>query len=142
MHDHHRHSQLGAHRHHLWVAQAGDIVDQVRSLGDRDRCHPRMPSVDGHEHRVIRGERRDHRQDAAQLLGFSNGLSTRPGGLTPDVDHQRASRSLRPTSGDRDCRLGMNAAVGKRVRGDVDDSHDRTGRPRHHPLAIHVGGPG
>jgi hypothetical protein len=107
------------------AAQRGHVVDQLGPQRERRRGHRRLRRVDRDGQP---GERGEHWLDAAQLLVRRDTLGARPRRLAADVDDRGALVEHPPRGRDSRRRLEMNAAVGERVRRDVEHAHH--GRPR------------
>ena len=110
--------------HHLGVGQAArDVVDDG---GPRlHRCpRDRGPHrVDGDD-RALGGQRRDERDDAAQLLLDRRALGSGSRRLTAHVDDVGAGRHDVAAVRDGGVRLEPLPAVGEGVGRHVDDAHD------------------
>ena len=100
-------------------------------VGDR-----RLVGVDRDGHLEARGQGLDHRDHAAQLLDLRNRRRARPRGLAAHVDevctrvHHPQRRVYRRADALK------RAAVGERVRRDVQDAHDEGSLAEFEPAAI------
>ena len=90
----------------------------MAASGDR-----RLAGVD-RDPDAVGGQRLDHRDDPAQLLGLVDRRGAGPGGLAADVDHVGALGDQAPAVGDGGVGVEEAAAVGERVGGHVEDAHD------------------
>ena len=106
---------------HHGVAQAGDVVDDLRPDSERGLGDGGFHGVDG---KAEVCEALDHGQDAAQFLCFADGLRAGTRGFAADVDDVRAFRGEAMRVGDRAFHIGELAAVGKRIRGHIQHAHD------------------
>ena len=119
---------LGDQRQHRRVGgPARDVVDDARAGLD---CRGRDLGLGGVDaHGDVRSapptparRARSERTSSAAL----DRLGARPGGLAADVEHGGAGGGQLQAVRDRELRIEVAAAVGERVRSDVDDAHERS----------------
>ena len=123
MHENVRHLQLGSgHNHFIAHAQAGHIVDDVRTGGNGGAGGLRVHGVNADGRAHLR-DRLDNGQDAALLLLHADAHRTGAGGLTANIDNGGALGNHAGGVGDSVGRGVVLAAVAEGVGGDVEDAH-------------------
>ena len=131
LHVHGHPARTGVGRH---LPQRGrDVVDQARPGGDRRRRHlglERVHREPGTPRRGGAGQRLDHRHHAGQLFLDRHRLGARARRLPADVDDVGALDQERVPVRDGGVVRGVEAAVGERVRRDVEHPHDERAGPR------------
>ena len=126
VHDDDRHATFGDERRHVGIAlQAPDVVDDCRAPVERPGGDARLDGVD-RDRQAELDHRRQHRLKPRQFLVGRNRLRAAigPGRFRADVEDVGAL--LGHGAGVRDGlgRIDEVAAVGKGIRGDVEDAHD------------------
>lgn len=120
----------GCHgRRHGGVGQApADVVHEDRARLDRPPGDSGAHGVDGHQD-ALGDQSPDDRDDPAQLLALVDAGRAGTGRFAADVDQVGAVGHQAQAALDGGGRVESAAAVGERVRGHVDDSHDRAAVP-------------
>src|SRR5215472_1371821 len=103
---------------------AADVVDHPRPGLEGELRHAGPHRVHA-DRKPGAGELRDDRADPAQFLRLVDPLGPRAGRLAPDVYDVGSLGGEPEAMGHRGSGLEPRAAVGERVRGDVDDAHDQ-----------------
>ena len=124
VHQHHRHAEFGRRVQRAFAAQRVHIVEHAGASGDRRAHDLRLAGVDADRHGRARGQTFDHRQHPPQLLLHRHLVGARTGGLATDVEQVGALFHQTQAMGDGRLRVVVATAIGKRIRGDVDDAHD------------------
>ena len=130
VHDHDRHAVLGDDARHVGIAlQAPDVVDDGRARRRAPRPRPSAFMVSIETGTPSASDRRQHRFEPPQFLlqRDRDRAAIGPGRFRADVDDVGAFRDH--AAGMLDGALGIEelAAVGERVRRDVEDAHHRAG---------------
>ena len=125
VHETHRTAALGYERRHVGVAaQRRDVVDDGGAGVERGASHGGLGRVDGDGGRRAGRQPLDHRHDARQFIGDRHRLGAGPGRLAPDVEDRRALGGQQQAVRHGGVGVGVQATVGKRIGGHVDDAHD------------------
>ena len=110
---------------HLGIeGEAAGIVDDAGAQLDglfRDRG---FIGIDGDGNRQLAAQPLQHGDQAAQLLGFGDARRTGARGFRADVDDVRAFLFEFDRAGEGAVRIQVLAAVGKRIRGDIQHAHN------------------
>ena len=129
VHDDHRRAGLGDRVGHAGIAlKAPDVIDHRGAEACGGPRHRRLRGVDREGHVEFARERLDHRRNPPQFLLGADRRMAGPSRFAADVDDRRALGRERLRMRDRDARVEMAPAVGKRIRRDVDNAH-QDGRP-------------
>ncbi len=110
-------------RHLRIVLQAPDIVDDMGAGRDRPARRFGTIGIDGNQNVGAARQRCDHRQHPRLLRFGIDRAGARPGRFAANIDDRGALRLHREGRLDRRIAVGEQAAVGKTVRRDVDDTH-------------------
>ena len=124
MHDDEAGASLGRQSGDVGLAlQAVDVIDDIRTGGQRQPRRFSPVSIDGDDEPAIGGERFDDRQDPRLLLLPRNRRSARPGGFAADIDDCCAfcGHETRMRHGLVWC--AEVPAIGKTVRRHVQNAH-------------------
>ena len=123
VHHHVRHRRLGDQAGHVRVGEAAaHVVDQARSGLQGQFGHARAHRVHA-DRDPGPGQFGDDRLDPADLLLGGDALRAGPGRFPADVHDVRALGGEVQAVGHGGVGAEPRAAVGKRVRGHVDDAH-------------------
>ncbi len=128
MHQHHRRARVGHRFQRARLAQRLHVVDHAGAGRQCCAHHVGLEGIDADRHGRARHQCLDHRHHALDLLLRRHLFGAGPGGLAADVEDIRALLDQRQRVGDGRLGTEMPAAVGERIRGDVDDAH--------HPRAV------
>ena len=127
VHDDDRHAAFGGQRRHVGVAlQAPDVVDDGRALIERPGGDLRLDGVDRHRQAEL-DDRRQHRRQPRQFVvrRYRLGAAIGAGGFRADVEDIGALFRHDAGMGDGLAGIDEFAAVGKGIRGDVENAHDQ-----------------
>ena len=113
------------------VSQTADVVDERRAGRERGIGCRGFVGVHRDRHLNARGQCLDYGEHAAAFLGLGRRLRAGPGGLAADVEQVGAVLDHPYTCIDRGGGVEELAAVGERVRSDVDDAHHQRTLPQH-----------
>ena len=104
------------------VAKRADVVHDSGAGVEGGLHHPRPAGIDRDREPVI-GQRTNHRNHPAHLLGLARRTGTRPGRFAAHVNKIGAGLGHGAPVRDRVRLYGMIAAIGEAVRGHVEDAH-------------------
>ena len=116
----------GDARHGGIATQTGDVVDDVSPGIQRSTGDGGLHGIDGDQSLRLGTHGADHRQHAAEFLGFIHGFSAWAGGFTADVQNVRPFREQREGMLHGAARIIEAATIREAVRSDVDNAHDET----------------
>ena len=126
VHETHRQARLCHHAVHVFVGQPpGDVVDEVHAglrRGERRGGAHRVHG--GADALVVQKAHHGAHPLGLDVRGHAGGAGT--GRLGADVDDVRAGGDQLARVRQRRARVEVAPAVGERVRGDVEDAHDRS----------------
>jgi hypothetical protein len=118
-------ARLGDHGRHLRIAaQRGDVVDEARPGGQRRAGHRGLRGVDAQGGGRSAASASTTGRTRRSSSSCGTGVGARPGRLAAHVDELGALGGHLAAVGDRGAGVEPLAAVGERVRRDVEDAHD------------------
>jgi len=97
------------------------------------------PSTPAPAHTHLTRQSLDDGEDSAALVGGGHGICPGTGGLAADIEDVGAGLDHRQPGGNGTGRVGVQAAVGERVRCDVEDAHDERVLPQMESTAVGQG---
>ncbi len=140
VHDSDRHATLGDEVRHVGIAlQPPHVIDDRRTLIERPGGDGGFERID-RDRDAERDEFRQHRRQSGLLLRqrHANGAAVGARRFSADIEDIGALGNEAAGVGERRLRIEKAAAIGKRIRGDVEDAHNhwpRVGQePRQHAV--------
>ena len=125
VHQDHRGVQARDHGGERWVVrQRGDVVDDCRARIDRAAGDAGFVRVDRDGNGNAAAKAGDDGQHASQLLVLRKRFGARPRGLAANVEEIGAVGDHAFAVSNRALGVEAHAAIGERIRRDVDHSHD------------------